>query len=296
MQILEGHKGAIQALAFSPDGTTLASAGQDGILLKWDTSGASSELIHADGPLGSLAFGESGRCFAAGGTDGSLAVWNFEQGLVKMFRPVGSSSITGLAFLPGESQLAVASVDEHGKSGGKPGLMLFDWQSGRSRSLPIDQGVSTSVRALAGQAKQRLLAWTTEPRALTVWNQTKPDPINFKPTSPCNALAISPDGLALVAACDWKAIVYGIVRKQERFALTGHKGNVRSLAISPDNRRILTGSWDKTVKCWEADSGREVSSYDWRIGRVNCVAFAPDGLRAAAAGDEGKIIVWDVEE
>ena len=42
-------------------------------------------------------------------------------------------------------------------------------------------------------------------------------------------------------------------------------------------------------------TGRERATYKWPIGRVYSLAFAPDGLRLAAGGDEGRVVVWDLE-
>ena len=69
-----------------------------------------------------------------------------------------------------------------------------------------------------------------------------------------------------------------------------------ALAYSPDGRFLLTGSWDKTVKLWDAETGLERMSYAWPTERVQAVVYAPDGLRAAAAGQSGAVVVWDMEE
>jgi WD40 repeat protein len=70
---------------------------------------------------------------------------------------------------------------------------------------------------------------------------------------------------------------------------------VSAVAYSPDGSTIATGSWDMTVKLWDAATGKERTTFRWPIGRVYCLAYAPDGLRLAAGGDEGKTVVWDLE-
>jgi WD40 repeat protein len=77
--------------------------------------------------------------------------------------------------------------------------------------------------------------------------------------------------------------------------LRGHTGLVGALAFAPDGRTLLSGSPDRTVRCWDVASGRELAAYDWQLGQVATVAFAPDGLTAAAAGEGGAIALWDVE-
>lgn len=68
---------------------------------------------------------------------------------------------------------------------------------------------------------------------------------------------------------------------------------VDALAVSPDHALVAAGSRDGTVRVWETD-GRERRRYDWGIGGVAAVAFAPGGQTAAAAGRTG-IAVWDLD-
>jgi len=76
---------------------------------------------------------------------------------------------------------------------------------------------------------------------------------------------------------------------------TGHKGKVTSLAFSPDSRRIVTGSWDETVREWDVASGKELKSMSWKIGKISSLSYAPDGTRIAAGSTAGKVIIWDVD-
>ena len=57
----------------------------------------------------------------------------------------------------------------------------------------------------------------------------------------------------------------------------------------------MTGSWDQTVRLWDVATGLERANYNWDIGRVYCVTYAPDGFRLAAGGDLGRVVVWDAE-
>ena len=66
----------------------------------------------------------------------------------------------------------------------------------------------------------------------------------------------------------------------------GHSGWVTSVAFSPDGARVLSGSWDKTIKLWDAATGQLIRTFEGHSGAVGSVAFSPDGARACcrAAG------------
>jgi WD40 repeat protein/serine/threonine protein kinase len=73
----------------------------------------------------------------------------------------------------------------------------------------------------------------------------------------------------------------------------GHLSGVKSVALSPDGRRIVTGSLDQTAKVWDAASGRELITLTGHRARICSVAFSPDGQRIVTGSSDGTAKVWE---
>jgi WD40 repeat protein len=75
--------------------------------------------------------------------------------------------------------------------------------------------------------------------------------------------------------------------------LSGHSGPARACAFSPDGRRILSASQDKTLKIWDAETGKELIVLTGHRLGVNDCAFSPDGTRIVSASDDMTLKIWD---
>jgi WD40 repeat protein len=74
--------------------------------------------------------------------------------------------------------------------------------------------------------------------------------------------------------------------------LYGHGSGVYSVAFSPDGTRIASGSFDNTIKLWDAATGAELRTLTGHTNVVNSVAFSPDGTRIYSRSIQ-EVLVWD---
>jgi WD40 repeat protein len=75
--------------------------------------------------------------------------------------------------------------------------------------------------------------------------------------------------------------------------IIGHADRVFSAAFSPDGRRLITASWDKTARIWDVETGRQVLLLSGHAGRVNSAAFSPDGQRIVTASEDHTARIWN---
>jgi WD40 repeat protein len=89
----------------------------------------------------------------------------------------------------------------------------------------------------------------------------------------------------------WDTTVWGAPRR-----VTGLNRWIHSMAFHPTRPLLLTSqNLLSLVKYLDADTGKPVRKFDWKLGEMGPVAFSPDGTLAAAGSRGGKIVVWDVE-
>ncbi|MBV9689061.1 MAG: TIR domain-containing protein [Ktedonobacteraceae bacterium] len=91
------------------------------------------------------------------------------------------------------------------------------------------------------------------------------------------ALAKKPDGLILL------------------HSLEGHTGSVWSVVISPDGQSLVSGSWDKTIKVWNVQTGHLLRSLKGHTGSVWSVVISPDGQSLVSGSGDKTIKVWNVQ-
>jgi WD40 repeat protein/S1-C subfamily serine protease len=85
------------------------------------------------------------------------------------------------------------------------------------------------------------------------------------------------------------------VKLVEVAQLRGHTGAIDGLAVSPDGRRVLSGSCDQTLILWDCDTAHRIRQFRHPAGEVTAVAFSPDGGRALSGGEDRIIRLWDLE-
>jgi len=115
-------------------------------------------------------------------------------------------------------------------------------------------------------------------------------------------VAISPDGKRVVTSGasdnrglrDGSLIIFDAKTGQRIHSLRGHTNSVLSLATSPDGKRFVSGSDDKTIKVWDWASGQELRTLHGHDSFVRSVTISPDGTLIVSGSEDRTIKIWDL--
>lgn len=108
------------------------------------------------------------------------------------------------------------------------------------------------------------------------------------------AVAFNPCGRTMVYTAGRTLYVLDLETAREVHQFSIRAKNFLDAVYTPDGRRLITVSKD-TARVWDTKTWSCERTFAWKVGPLRAVAVSPDGLRAAVAGDTGRVVVWDLD-
>jgi len=269
---LPAHANYWQTLAFSPDGSLLASGSDDWTIRVWDVAKGQPVqmiLVYLYGGGGTIlpfriAFAPDGKTLVCGCINGLIIVWDVATGreLFRLEPPPGrgnaqndpfAAMISALAVSPDGKILASASH--------RTGIQLWDLKERRPlQSIPNDSSWVQLLFAPDGKT----LAWagrTPQPGSssgIQFWDLADNRLRGSLPSERQNYIAFSRDGRRLTATGADRAVrLWDLETGELLKTMTGHTAQTNSVDLSPDGSTVASSSNDGSVRLWDAATGKE---------------------------------------
>jgi len=293
------------SLAFSPDGSVIASASGQNVTLLSAATGNETGSFSFDGERAlAVDFQPGGSLLAVGtgipGEKGGVYMVDWLRG--KRVGPVATNVdvVTSIAFSPDGELLAVASADKSAR------VFRVEDYGGKLVSVFALNGHSAAVQALAFSPDGQTLVTASVDRSLKVWSAADGKLIRSfgQHTDAVQALAFRPlvpdrpDAPPYCASGGddrtvrvWQPTVGRMVR-----IVRQHDGPVLALVFTPDGRSLFSAGKAGMVRRIDADSDEVLGEFRGSSDWIYALAVSPDGRMLASGAWTGKVSRWSVGE
>lgn len=321
MHILAGPRMRVETLTFSPDGDRLLAPRPDkkGISCWTLSAGRTTpDVWEEDVEVRSLAFTPDGKWMLTAGRRVYLRGVGTRERVEVTFAALRRTRVTRVTVQPQYAEWATVALSPGGR---RFVATLGDYFADPTSrlvcrtlsdpatdvwSVDVHRSVQTAALFLPGGRRFAVVEWwhgdtgrEHGPAFVTRNARTGETASEVRePGSGFAAVVQSPDLRFVACRYENRITVYrtedflapaGIVRNDSRKDFT-------SVAFHPSGRLLAATSNDATVKLFDTQTWRVAKTFTWGVGRLRGVAFSPDGTRAAAGSDTGKVVVWDVDE
>jgi WD40 repeat protein len=272
VKILIGHESTIRAIAWSPDNMQIATASRDKTIKIWD--------INSDFPARTLTGHENwvrtvlwdGDRIISAGDDNVIRIWDVLTGNCIRILQGHDDIIRTIAFSPDRQKIISGSDD----------TTLKLWNINTGKCLLTCDGHKDSIKTVAWSPNGNRLYSSSSDKTVKVWRASNGSCISTLPdTWGSNSTQNLAEnfGSDPIDSCN--------------FTVFGDEATLKSIAWSPDNLKIVTGSRDKTLKVWDVETGKCLAVLFGHESTVRAVAWSPDGKRILSGSRDKTLKIWN---
>jgi WD40 repeat protein len=278
------------AVAFSPDGRTLAVGSEDRTVRLLNAGTGAEQLTlqgHASRVRG-LVFTPDGNTLVSCDDEGTVRLWALGRRFDQDVLPPHGNAIRAMAFAPNGPLVATGGSDES--------VRLWDTQlREQTARLRLRHG---QVWHLAFSPAGDTLAISTEDGSICLWSMSGSGEVRtlgpHRLRTWCSAF--SPDGATLATVSeDGTTGLWDLATGHQKKSFPGRGTAMLAVVFSPDGKRLVTGGFDGRVEVRDAATGQPQAALDGHTQGVLLTAFSPDGNWLVTGGIDSLVQIWDAK-
>jgi WD40 repeat protein len=265
-------------LAYSPDGTILASGGRNDPVRLWNAQTGQLLRTLPEQMVFALAFSPDGNQLVTGGANKIVRLWDVANGKEVRHMKGHKASIKTLAF----SREAIVS--------GSDDNTVRLWSPNDGTELSTYQGHTFGITAVAIAPDLTSLASASNDHTIRIWNGQQK---TITAPTAVTAVVYLKKKTLVSGGDDGMIRVWDIDKQKEVRKWKGHSDTITHMALSSDGQTFITAGADKLVKVWDVNTGNEVRAITRRLGDCEALAVTSDGKQVAGGGFNCTVRRWD---
>jgi len=278
------HSSGVTSVSFSPNGQQLVTGTIGGTVQVWDLASRLPVLTlkASKAKVYDVAFSPDGSRVVAAYDDRVARVWDTASGREISVLRGHQKELMSARFSPDGRRIVSASDDQTAR--------VWDAESGRE--LRILEGHTKDVNAAEFSPDGSRIVTGSLDGSVRLWDAETMKLISNWTVCATNHLAFSQDGRYLAVSCTGYLLYLYDAVTGRRVATLTHERPLYRANFSPDGRRIVTISYDRTLRVWDLGTSLLLRTIPITRGEPMDAKFSPDGQQIAVASDNGTVQIW----
>jgi eukaryotic-like serine/threonine-protein kinase len=287
LRALQGHNDKVDAIAFSPNGSVVATGARDRAVILWDaaTGSALQSLRNHGSWIRALSFSPDGRQVAVLESVGGINHWNWQS--ERLSRRLGNSG--------GRCEVIDYSPDGRLLAGGTVLGHVILWDTKNGKQVAVLAGGSTTIRSLKFSPDSRHLAAASASGTVQVWDVARRlllFSLN-RHSGSVESLAYSPDGSRFASITGQQVFLWNAATGRVLAEFMGFGTLQGALAFSPSGKTLVASGRGHTVREWDVDQSAALQTLSGLRNHTEHASFSPDGRTFLTSSRGGGLSFWD---